>query len=599
MIYCLNPTCVLPENPDGTNFCMSCGTKLSPLLRGRYSIIRAIGQEGFSKTYLAVDRDWRNAWCAVKQFSPSPALQNSPPVLEKAREFFNLEAEKLLHLEEHPQIPTLFAYFEENNRLYLVQQFIKGHTLLEELQQEGTFSEPKIRKVLGDLLPVLQFVHDRKVTHRNIKPESIIRRQSDGKLVLADFGVAKQWAGTLLSRQRAVPRRIRAVGQMRGVAHPASDLYSLAVTCIRLMTGCFPKADGADELFDAMESCWRWREKLPAGTSVSPELEQVLDKLLSDYFKDRYQSAAEVMAALAPSTPTPIAQRGSGSAKGLLLSSFAFEMVTVDARGREINRSRRGAEYFPENLGGGIILEMVSIPGGTFTMGSPKTEEGRFDSESPQHSVTVEPFFMGKYAITQAQWKAVALLPKVSGDLNPDPSYIKGANRPVEYVSWNDAVEFCARLSEQTGRNYRLPSEAEWEYACRAGTTTPFHFGETITSDLANYDGNYTYASGRKGKYRKRTTDVGSFPPNAFGLYDTHGNVWEWCADPWHDDYTGAPSDGSVWEAGGNKNRRLLRGGSWYYFPRRCRAAFRCWFVPDFRYGIFGFRVALSLPRNQ
>jgi serine/threonine protein kinase len=260
-----------------------------------------------------VDRDRRNASCVVKQFSPSPAIQNSPPALSKAREFFNLEAERLLHLEEHPQIPTLFAYFEENNRLYLVQQLIKGQTLRDELQQEGTFSEEKIRGLLGDLLPVLQFVHERKVIHRDIKPENIIRRESDGKLVLIDFGVAKQWVGTLLSLQGTVTGTLgyAPVEQLRGVSYPASDLYSLAVTCIRLMTGCFPKSDGYDELYDAFEVRWLWREKLPAGASVSLELGQVLDKLLSDYAKERYQSAAEVMAALnSADTPQPPLKKG-------------------------------------------------------------------------------------------------------------------------------------------------------------------------------------------------------------------------------------------------------------------------------------------------
>ena len=282
------------------------------------------------------------------------------------------------------------------------------------------------------------------------------------------------------------------------------------------------------------------------------------------------------------------------------LTAFLFDTVTVDARGRETNRSRRQAEYFPEDLGGGVILEMVSIPEGTFSMGSPNSEEGRSDWESPQHWVTVQPFFMGKYAVTQAQWKVVAALAKVNRDLNPDPSRFKGANRPVERVSWEDAMEFCARLSKKTGRNYRLPSEAEWEYACRAGTATPFHFGETITTDLANYDGNYTYASGPKGKYRQETTPVGSFPPNAFGLYDMHGNVWEWCADPSHDNYAGAPVDGSVWNSGGNENRRyrLLRGGSWNFNPWNCRAAFRFRCEPDFRIGFFGFRAVVSLLRT-
>ncbi len=647
-MYCLNPTCSKPENQDGTKFCISCGTKLEPLLRGRYSIIRPIGQGGFGKTYLAQDTDRRSAYCVVKQFSPSPAIQSHPPALEKAREFFNLEAEKLLHLEDHPQIPTLFAYFESDNRLYLVQQLIKGQTLIEELQGEGTFSEAKIRELLGYLLPVLQFVHARKVIHRDIKPENIIRRQSDGKLVLIDFGVAKQWAGTLLSQGGTMTGTpgYAPVEQMRGVAYPASDLYSLAVTCIRLLTGCFPQYDGSDELYDAMESSWRWREKLPVGVTVSSELGQVLDKLLSDSLKERYQSAAEVIAALAPSPskpisqgavnapsppnplsqggrggvrgllltvntpspPNPLSQGGRGGVRGLLLSSFAFEVVTVNARGRETNRSRRQAKFFPEELGGGVILEMVSIPGGTFLMGSPNSESGREDTESPQHGVTVQPFFMGKYAVTQAQWKVVAALPKVNRDLNPDPSEFKGANRPVENVSWDDAMEFCARLSKKTGRDYRLPSEAEWEYACRAGTTTPFHFGETITPDLANYNGNYTSASGPKGNYRQETTPVGSFPPNAFGLYDMHGNVWEWCADPWHPNYSDAPSDGSVWNSGKNEDAadaaaslrryRLQRGGSWDDNPRNCRAAYRDRDVPDIGYGHFGFRAVVSVART-
>jgi formylglycine-generating enzyme required for sulfatase activity len=231
-------------------------------------------------------------------------------------------------------------------------------------------------------------------------------------------------------------------------------------------------------------------------------------------------------------------------------------------------------------------------------MGSPETEEERSNDESPQHTVRVAPFFMAKYPVTQAQWRAVAAFPKINIDLNPEPSKFKGANRPVEQVSWHEAVEFCARLSRKTGKTYRLPSEAEWEYACRAGTTTPFYFGETIMADFANYDGNYTYASEPAGIYREQTTDVGSFPPNTFGLYDMHGNVWEWCADPWHENYQGAPADGSVWESGGNQNIRLLRGGSWCSKPWLCRAAFRGRYGPIFMVGDFGFRAAVSLART-
>jgi formylglycine-generating enzyme required for sulfatase activity len=236
---------------------------------------------------------------------------------------------------------------------------------------------------------------------------------------------------------------------------------------------------------------------------------------------------------------------------------------------------------------------MVAIPGGTFVMGSPSNERQRRESESPQHEVTVQPFFLSKYPITQAQWRFVAQLTQVNKEITSDPSRFKGDNRPVERVSWYDAVEFCDRLSQYTGRPYRLPTEAEWEYACRAETTTPFHFGETITIDLANYDGSYTYASESKGKYRQQTTDVGSFPPNAFGLYDMYGNVWEWCADHWHENYEEAPTDGSAWiDKNENDNRyHLLRGGSWINYPASCRSASRSNDYPDVVSIPFGFRV--------
>ncbi|MCZ8249005.1 formylglycine-generating enzyme family protein, partial [Microcystis sp. LE19-195.1E] len=204
-----------------------------------------------------------------------------------------------------------------------------------------------------------------------------------------------------------------------------------------------------------------------------------------------------------------------------------------------------------------------------------------FRKERPQHEVTVPPFFMGKYPITQAQWKAIASRTdlKVKQDLGFNPAYFKDRpdsdRRPVEQVKWYEAIEFCARLSKLTGREYRLPSEAEWEYACRAGTTTPFYFGETITGELANYNASNTYADEPKGEYREQTTPVGQFPPNAFGLYDMHGNVWEWCADTWHDNYEGAPTDGSVWTENGDDNRSLPRGGSCFLNPAYCRSAFR------------------------
>ncbi len=300
----------------------------------------------------------------------------------------------------------------------------------------------------------------------------------------------------------------------------------------------------------------------------------------------------------------------------------------------KIIRQSRKVQRFVEHLNG-IPLEMILIPPGSFMMGAPATEKESRDNERPQHLVKVSLFFLGRYPVTQAQWKAVAQMPQVRKKLEENPSRFKGDKRPVERVRWYDAIEFCARLSKQTRKNYRLPSEAEWEYGCRgvnsyqlsveSGELTveewnekhhqPFHFGETISTDLANYDGSDekygAYGRGEKGISRKQTTEVDYFEvANDFGLSDMHGNVWEWCADPWHDNYESAPEDGRVWdERNNNENhyqnigesidlllkderRRILRGGSWGSIPAFCRSAFR-YFNLDNRF--FGFRVACGV----
>jgi formylglycine-generating enzyme required for sulfatase activity len=230
---------------------------------------------------------------------------------------------------------------------------------------------------------------------------------------------------------------------------------------------------------------------------------------------------------------------------------------------------------YEQELAKGIAITMLQIPAGSFQMGSPDTEAERYEDEGPQHRVELHSFFLGKTPVTQAQWQEVASWPQVDLKLEPDPARFKGANRPVEQVDWDAAMEFCRRLSQRTKLFYTLPSEAQWEYACRACTTSPFAFGDTLTTDLANYDGNYNYGSGPKGQYRGKTTEVGSFAANAWGLQDMHGNVWEWCLDHWHEDYRGAPSDGSAWVSGGEPEKRLLRGGSWDFSPRGCRSAVR------------------------
>ncbi|MBE9160668.1 formylglycine-generating enzyme family protein [Nodosilinea sp. LEGE 06152] len=253
----------------------------------------------------------------------------------------------------------------------------------------------------------------------------------------------------------------------------------------------------------------------------------------------------------------------------------------------KVQPEKKTKPSFQEHLGGGKSLDMVYIPEGRFWMGSPETKEGRCGDEGPQHKVHVPAFYMGKYPVTQAQWLAVSLLDDVERDLKPHPSRFKGDNLPVERVTWFEAVEFCARLSKHTRCDYRLPSEAEWEYACRAGTTSPYYFGDTISTDQVNHKEHYG-----------KTTEVGRFPPNAFGLYDMHGNVWEWCQDHWHDNYEGAPTDGSAWIEGGNSGYRVRRGGSWDFSPRICRSAYRFTFMPGLGNDSLGFRVVCSAPRT-
>ncbi|MEL6263936.1 MAG: formylglycine-generating enzyme family protein [Cyanobacteria bacterium J06626_6] len=340
-----------------------------------------------------------------------------------------------------------------------------------------------------------------------------------------------------------------------------------------------------------------------------------LQKLFNLRDEDVRPVEKKIIGSWLPSLPTitPQSQNNAQSHSGKqeqlsLYPKFCFETVRVNEVGNVIETISGEAECYTEDLGNGVTLEMLRIPGGKFMMGAVPGEEGASDDEYPQHEVTVPEFWMGKYAVTQAQWRAVAVLDKVERDLEAGPAKFKGKQRPVEQVFWDEAIEFCQRLSQRSKWTYTLPSEAQWEYACRANTKTPFYFGSTITTELANYRGtdfSYqgktcpgNYAKGPKGQCREESTDVGSFSPNIFSLYDMHGNVWEWCLDSWHDSYEGAPSNGDVWKESSDK-RKVLRGGSWLDSSRGCRAANRGWSPRDGRYSDTGFRVCFIALRPK
>ncbi|MEL7070886.1 MAG: formylglycine-generating enzyme family protein [Cyanobacteria bacterium J06581_3] len=290
-------------------------------------------------------------------------------------------------------------------------------------------------------------------------------------------------------------------------------------------------------------------------------------------------SVSLALTAAVPSLASTQTEGDSATALGIPLASFEFSTVTVDKAGRLKQQQQLRAQFFPEHLPN-TLLEMVAIPSGmSATAGT-----------SSHRREKLSPFFISKYPITQSQWSAVAALPQVKRALTRSPAHFHGDNFPMESVSWVEAVEFCDRLTQHTGRRYQLPSEAQWEYACRAGTQTPFHTGETITSELADYVSTYTYKAEHAGDYRQSTLPVGEFPPNAFGLYDMHGNVWEWCADKWHTAHRRSPQQGQTWTT----TQRVIKGGSWLDTPHKLRSASRSGYVETGLNRTIGFRVVAA-----
>ena len=582
MTLCINPRCPHPNNPDDELFCQACGSEL--LLAGRYRVISLLSDKGgFGKTYTVT----HNGNTKVLKI-----LTHQDP---EALRLFEREYQVLNQL-NHPGIPQgeeYFTFFPHNayNPLHcIIMEYITGMNLEEYQEKRG--KRPIDRKLalewLSQVASILDAIHNQEFFHRDIKPSNIILKP-DGQLVLIDFGGARQITTTV--RAGKPNTLIYTPGyappeQENGFSNPQSDFFALGRTFVYLLTGKHPtEAD----IYDPNIHELNWRKFAP---HVDSQLADLIDKLIERSASNRPTNTQEILQAL-EQIQNQLYSPGHPSSSKL---TFSFEVVTVNSTGKKTNRERRQAEYFREDLGNGVFLDMVSIPGGSFIMGSPASEEEHLNNEGPQHRPTIAEFSMGKYPITQVQWKAVAALPQIEHSLESDPSYFQGDNLPVEQVSWHEAVELCKRLSRKTGRNYRLPSEAQWEYACRAGTRTPFHFSETITTKLANYDGNYPYANAPKGEDREKTTEVGSFPANAFGLYDLHGNVWEWCADSWHENYRGVPSDGRVWESSGDNSYRLVRGGSWFNYARYCRSAYRGRRDPGFRNWDVGVRVvAISL----
>jgi formylglycine-generating enzyme required for sulfatase activity/tRNA A-37 threonylcarbamoyl transferase component Bud32 len=581
------------------------------LKKGQYEVIDTLGQGGFGVTYLARDYK-RKKQVAIKSLNVSFLKQRYRDkygntegfgdFLAEEQDKFNTEA-MVLATFDHPHIVKVYPeLFQENGLSCMVMEYVKGRNLEQYLHAKGVFSESAGLEIIKGVGEALGYIHGRNYLHRDIKPANILLREEDNKAILIDFGLAREVNfAELMSLTNAKTPVFAPPEQFENRSNftPALDIYALAATLYVIIAVHEPPFIPLPSPYLNAKIMLDMKMAIEPPQKYNSQISQkvndgILKGMELDYQK-RPQSIKEWFKYLGiqtnekPNPPNPTSLQEKGDIKASLfagerfltnLKTFTFEVVTTNAKGSIISKRNHSANYFVEDLGNGVKLEMVEIPPGTFYMGSPKNEAGRRDYESPQHQVTVPSFFIGKYLLTQAQYQAV---------MGNNPARFKGNNRPVEQVSWDDAVAFCQKLSQKTGKNYKLPSEAQWEYACRAGTTTPFYFGETITPDLVNYDGNYAYAAAPKGKYRKQTTDVGTFPPNPFGLYDMHGNVWEWCEDDWQKNYINAPLNGSASISQSTNN--VLRGGSWLSNPGHCRSASRGYCVAGFGDYDLGFRV--------
>jgi formylglycine-generating enzyme required for sulfatase activity len=653
MSLCINPSCSKPQNPDNLLFCETCVSGL--LLQNRYRVVVRLGGGGFGDTFeinevrtnktkvlKVLTNNSQKAIEAFKQEAEVLSQLNHPsiPKVEPGAYFE--------HYSRNSKTP-IHCFVMEKIEGENLHEYMKKNSL-------RPINQTTAIEWLKDLLIILEQVHNKNFFHRDIKPSNVMLRAGDTQLVLIDFGTVREVTNTVMIQQGGVTG-FNSPGytpseQLTGNAVMQSDFFALGRTFVYLLTGKEPLDQ---EMYDSYHATLNWRNYAPQISKMLADLlDEMMQTLYKDRpqnTQEILQRIAKIEKALQPPPPKPqlqpqpikyqpkpISQKQKNTTRrdfiqtvslvvgGAViavvgqnlfsgnknqtstpkittspntpnptpeptpkittppLQTFSFEVVTTDATGSITNRRNASAKYFTEDLGNGVLLEMVEIPGGTFMMGSPANEAERGSDENPQRQVTVPSFSMGKYELTQAQYQAI---------MGNNPANFKGNNRPVENVSWDDAVAFCQKLSQRTGKKYRLPSEAEWEYACRAGTTTPFYFGESITPELVNYDGNYPYASAPKGQYRQQTTDVGTFPPNAFGLYDMHGNVLEWCQDDYQENYINAPTDGSA-STVLSATYKLLRGGSWDGNARNCRSADRDRNLRDNRYYGYGFRVVSS-----
>lgn len=632
------------------------------LVLGSYRLLEPIGEGGMGQVFKA--RHVRMDRIVALKFIPKELLSNPQAVAR-----FYREVRAVAQL-SHPNIVTAYEVNQEGYTHYFAMEFMEGIDLSRLVRQSGPLTIPQACDYIRQAALGLQHAHEKGMVHRDIKPGNLIvgRATAGGSPVVKvlDFGLAR------FEIQDRQVTRLTKVGHVIGTVDYLSpeqagdarevdiraDIYSLGCSLFYLLTAKPPfEGAGAAERMIA-----RVVNDAPSVRTLRPDappvLEKVLAKMLARNRGERYQTPAEVVAALEPFSqlaevqPWPATAVQSPPPPNItskpavnMWRSFADEEIVVGKRGKPGRRLSKsylagiclavfaliGAGFFlgrkthdkaplgldknpvekpadatqpavqlaskPQNSFANCIgMNLAFIPAGEFLMGSPKNESQRVDHEGPQHKVKISrPFYIGIYEVSQGQYQRV---------MRKNPAYAKdGVDHPVENVTWHDATEFCKKLSalpeeKKRGRIYELPTEAEWEYACRAGTRGPFCFGQSLTLDQANFNGNEPYG-GENGPGVGKPIKIGSYLPNPWGLHDMHGNVWEWCLD--------GPrkyenSNQEVTDPIGPRNPaspRVIRGGAFNHFPRDARSAFRMSYPPSHRGYSLGFRVALRQFANE
>ena len=575
---------------------------------GPYTLVKKLGGGQFSEVWLA-ERRGRFATTQVALKIIREEFQNQSEIARESQLWAQLGA--------HPNVLPIIDSDIYNDLPVIVTEYAPDGSLEEWLERHGGIA-PSIDIALSMALGIisgLAHLHSKKIVHRDLKPANIVLVGNIPRLT--DFGVSRQINANESAHSIAGTPAYMAPEMFDGNRSEQSDIWSAGVLLYKMLCGKAPFPQNGVALIYAVSMT----EPDPLPKNIPIPLRQIVMCSLKKEPQERFASGAEMKIALEaaqkeiiksqlktsltappPLTPKqnlkPVAWIPSSLPTGIKSGAFRtlpnlleyqFETITLDNNAFPLKQQKK-ARHFLEDLGDGTKLEMVEIPSGTFLMGANQTiEKGSLFSEEPRHPVTLSTFYISKYPITQAQWQSI---------MSSNPSFFQyfKSNLPVEQVSWHDSVEFCQRLSARLGKQYRLPSESQWEYAARAGTSTPFAFGDLITGEIVNFNDQSPITPTTKSIYRRQTTLVGQLGfANAFGLYDMHGNVWEWCQDVYHDNYNGAPINGNAWEQGGDPNRRILRGGAWISSSAMCRSAFRENSVPDKASNTIGFRVVVML----